>query len=62
MRENTIKQAAQRIRDDANRYASRRLSRGSIRIQEGAFATLTQWKERRASQAERIARINNKLK
>ena len=62
MREDAIEKTAQKIRDDASRYASTRLSRGSIRIQEGAFATSVEWNERGVTQAERVSRINCKLK
>ena len=61
MNEKTIEAKAQKLRNEAIKYASARLSRGSLRIQDGAFATESEWRERRTTQARRIARINEGL-
>lgn len=57
-----IARKAQQIRDKVDRYTSQRLSRGNIRIQNNAFATSSEWEERRKTQAARMARLNVKLK
>ena len=57
----TFTTKARQLRDDAKSFASQRLSRGSLRLQEGAFATESEWRERRKTQPGRIARINARL-
>ncbi len=62
MNDQSIKAEAQKLRDLVSQYVSSRLSRGSLRIQRGAFASESEWRERRSTQAGRIARINERLK
>lgn len=49
------------LRDQVVAYMTDRLSRGSIRLQSGAYASESEWHERRTTQPERIARINERL-
>lgn len=58
----TVDQRAQGIRDEASTHATTRLARENLRLQEGAFATHSEWNERRDGQSARMVRINKKLK
>lgn len=50
------------IREEASRHVNVRLSRGSLRLQDGAYASAAEWNRRGRDQAARVARINAKLK
>lgn len=58
----TVEQRVQQICEDAQRHATKRLSRGSLLIQKGAYASHREWEERRKLHPEKIARLNKLLK
>ena len=61
MDKKVIKAKAEQLHNEVSQYSSVRLSRGSLLIQSGAFATEAEWHKRRSTQAERIVRINERL-
>lgn len=62
MNDQSIRAEARKLRDLVSQYVNIRLSRGSLRIQGGAFASESEWRKRRSTQGVRIARINERLK
>lgn len=60
-REEMLEAKAQEIRDGATRKATERLSRGNLRLQNGAYATQHVWEQRREKHAQRIKNLNETL-
>lgn len=57
----TVDDRVQQIVDDAARYRSARLARGNLLIQQGCFATPSEWKKRREDHPARVKRLARKF-
>ena len=42
----------------ASKFASARLSRGSVRVQNGAFASQAEWEKRKEEHARKLEHVN----
>lgn len=62
MTKTELEQKVEAIKNEAELYTSMRLARGSVLMQREGHVLPQEWEDRRRTQSERVAFINEKLK